>query len=126
MARKSRKPASTVSATASSGVAESSPRGISRRASILRAASLGNINRALPFRLGGHRLRRKAVRPAHEQADLLHRGVARDHSPGEHADVRSEEHTSELQSLMRISYAVFCLNKNNTTHPHSHSNIKTQ
>src|SRR3546814_8816660 len=28
---------------------------------------------------------------------------------------RSEEHTSELQSLMRISYAVFCLNKNNKT-----------
>src|SRR3546814_6593161 len=27
------------------------------------------------------------------------------------AEVRSEEHTSELQSLMRISYAVFCLNK---------------
>src|SRR3546814_3410770 len=34
---------------------------------------------------------------------------------------RSEEHTSELQSLMRISYAVFCLNKNKnikTTHTH--------
>src|SRR3546814_10597017 len=30
---------------------------------------------------------------------------------------RSEEHTSELQSLMRISYAVFCLKKNNNT-PH--------
>src|SRR3546814_10072384 len=30
--------------------------------------------------------------------------------------VRSEEHTSELQSLMRISYAVFCLKKKNTTH----------
>src|SRR3546814_7276852 len=28
-------------------------------------------------------------------------------------DDRSEEHTSELQSLMRISYAVFCLKKNN-------------
>src|SRR3546814_2088550 len=28
---------------------------------------------------------------------------------------RSEEHTSELQSLMRISYAVFCLHKKNTT-----------
>src|SRR3546814_5334752 len=27
------------------------------------------------------------------------------------ADLRSEEHTSELQSLMRISYAVFCLKK---------------
>src|SRR3546814_2489241 len=32
---------------------------------------------------------------------------------------RSEEHTSELQSLMRISYAVFCLKKNNTTKPAS-------
>src|SRR3546814_7453566 len=34
---------------------------------------------------------------------------------------RSEEHTSELQSLMRISYAVFCLkkkNKTNTKHKH--------
>src|SRR3546814_4213298 len=28
--------------------------------------------------------------------------------------LRSEEHTSELQSLMRISYAVFCLKKKNT------------
>src|SRR3546814_5555903 len=30
------------------------------------------------------------------------------------ADLRSEEHTSELQSLMRISYAVFCLKKKKT------------
>src|SRR3546814_4371785 len=30
---------------------------------------------------------------------------------------RSEEHTSELQSLMRISYAVFCLKKKNTKLP---------
>src|SRR3546814_3701047 len=30
---------------------------------------------------------------------------------GEGLPARSEEHTSELQSLMRISYAVFCLNK---------------
>src|SRR3546814_9471558 len=29
--------------------------------------------------------------------------------------IRSEEHTSELQSLMRISYAVFCLKKKNPT-----------
>src|SRR3546814_3299747 len=34
-------------------------------------------------------------------------------SPAFHAIFRSEEHTSELQSLMRISYAVFCLKKNN-------------
>src|SRR3546814_3948760 len=35
--------------------------------------------------------------------------------------VRSEEHTSELQSLMRISYAVFCLKKK-TNNQHSPSN----
>src|SRR3546814_6473034 len=37
--------------------------------------------------------------------------------------IRSEEHTSELQSLMRISYAVFCLKKktNKTTHHHHKS-----
>src|SRR3546814_2824512 len=35
-------------------------------------------------------------------------------STREHA-ARSEEHTSELQSLMRISYAVFCLKKKRTT-----------
>src|SRR3546814_3561075 len=37
-------------------------------------------------------------------------------------EMRSEEHTSELQSLMRISYAVFCLKKKNTTRPHNHMN----
>src|SRR3546814_2909592 len=35
---------------------------------------------------------------------------------------RSEEHTSELQSLMRISYAVFCLKKKKTSHYISHTN----
>src|SRR3546814_1377800 len=34
--------------------------------------------------------------------------------PESKSDNRSEEHTSELQSLMRISYAVFCLQKKNT------------
>src|SRR3546814_5202582 len=34
---------------------------------------------------------------------------------------RSEEHTSELQSLMRISYAVFCLKKKNRTYTHDTS-----
>src|SRR3546814_6491654 len=33
---------------------------------------------------------------------------------------RSEEHTSELQSLMRNSYAVFCLNKKNNTNLNTH------
>src|SRR3546814_4947381 len=36
------------------------------------------------------------------------------------ADQRSEEHTSELQSLMRNSYAVFCLIKQNISTPNNH------
>src|SRR3546814_9435339 len=35
-------------------------------------------------------------------------------SKGKLSEQRSEEHTSELQSLMRISYAVFCLKKKKT------------
>src|SRR3546814_7019565 len=38
--------------------------------------------------------------------------------------IRSEEHTSELQSLMRISYAVFCLKKK-TTHNCTHTTEKS-
>src|SRR3546814_2812066 len=34
---------------------------------------------------------------------------------------RSEEHTSELQSLMRLSYAVFCLKKNNNHYTQHHT-----
>src|SRR3546814_571137 len=37
------------------------------------------------------------------------------------AAVRSEEHTSELQSLMRLSYAVFCLKKNKNKHTRHHT-----
>src|SRR3546814_7892144 len=43
-----------------------------------------------------------------------------------HRCSRSEEHTSELQSLMRISYAVFCLkkkNKQNNKHRHNKQHI---
>src|SRR3546814_2085807 len=38
---------------------------------------------------------------------------------------RSEEHTSELQSLMRISYAVFCLKKKNHTIRHINRSVNT-
>src|SRR3546814_2670128 len=47
--------------------------------------------------------------------------LSRPHAALRHVDAnddaigRSEEHTSELQSLMRISYAVFCLKKKSTT-----------
>src|SRR3546814_7190849 len=37
---------------------------------------------------------------------------------------RSEEHTSELQSLMRISYAVFCLKKKKKTHKYRTSHTQ--
>src|SRR3546814_7904680 len=39
----------------------------------------------------------------------IYAGVTNDHLEWEARDGRSEEHTSELQSLMSISYAVFCL-----------------
>src|SRR3546814_6884446 len=69
-------------------------------------------------------------RPAAGSGDpgRAHRGHDRDHDDGParpllrrhhvlarraHLRGRSEEHTSELQSLMRISYAVFCLKKKN-------------
>src|SRR3546814_2967747 len=59
------------------------------------------------------------LRDQHRRRLAQHGGFGLDaaHAPAEHADavdhrgMRSEEHTSELQSLMRISYAVFCLKK---------------
>src|SRR3546814_15256875 len=45
--------------------------------------------------------------PDQQRRDVRHAGHHRQAGGGE----RSEEHTSELQSLMRISYAVFCLKK---------------
>src|SRR3546814_1148815 len=64
-------------------------------------------------------------------ADALRRAAAaRRHSPGgdrkaqpaARRRARSEEHTSELQSLMRISYAVFCLKKKTNIGYNVHKN----
>src|SRR3546814_8059517 len=51
--------------------------------------------------------------------------------PSKGEGMRSEEHTSELQSLMRISYAVFCLNKKKCAqyiilHPEPNTNTDTR
>src|SRR3546814_4657863 len=92
---------------------------------------LGQSARASRFRLGLFR----ALHHLHGLSgrDHLHalypaglyRPVARRREPDDRdavddhllrAGVRSEEHTSELQSLMRISYAVFCLKKKNRLH----------
>src|SRR3546814_8023522 len=59
-------------------------------------------------RAQGHRVRR---RPRHRWQAVSSRPRAR-----RSAATRSEEHTSELQSLMRISYAVFCLKKKTKNH----------
>src|SRR3546814_2889225 len=68
---------------------------------------------------GGQGVDRDFLQGAY-RADLLQEGARRlgvfgdvgVQAPSQGADVgRSEEHTSELQSLMRISYAVFCLKK---------------
>src|SRR3546814_1338839 len=45
---------------------------------------------------------------------------------GVRENVRSEEHTSELQSLMRISYAVFCLKKKKNKIPNKESDLETK
>src|SRR3546814_4812764 len=65
----------------------------------------------------------EAVRPQFPALDGIGKGDVDVHPGAGNPDValhdvadaehRSEEHTSELQSLMRISYAVFCLKKNN-------------
>src|SRR3546814_8652580 len=60
---------------------------------------------AVEMRVDGER--RTRLRANHSVTHLLHAVLRR--RLGEH--VRSEEHTSELQSLMLISYAVFCLKK---------------
>src|SRR3546814_8524872 len=66
---------------------------------------------------GGAREAREGDGVAHARR-LLHdrRGLAR----------RSEEHTSELQSLMRNSYAVFCLKKKKDTYHTQHIDTLTQ
>src|SRR3546814_6912270 len=72
-----------------------------------------------PLALLLHLVLRRGAREQQQEIAVL--GAARPHllaahdivvalAPG-HGQKRSEEHTSELQSLMRISYAVFCLKK---------------
>src|SRR3546814_4732478 len=79
------------------------------------------VERIFPFgdddggqRIAGEIGERAAL--AHEAVDAEDQGQAGDGHRRHDRKGRSEEHTSELQSLMRISYAVFCLKKKKTTH----------
>src|SRR3546814_8108143 len=65
---------------------------------------------------GGTYSRRRPDRPGNRTGRRRRDRDARPHlQPHDRAAGRSEEHTSELQSLMRISYAVFCLKKKKKT-----------
>src|SRR3546814_5678727 len=71
-----------------------------------RIAGDRQLGRHHQVRSGGGGLRPRPAQQGKVAGDVAHDGVELRQS-----DLRSEEHTSELQSLMRISYAVFCLKK---------------
>src|SRR3546814_8681190 len=80
---------------------------------IVRDIAVGIDGKKLQFRAGrvdDIAIGRRSERPVARIGDRLGRRIAL-HDEQALADDRSEEHTSELQSLMRISYAVFCLKK---------------
>src|SRR3546814_4321036 len=54
---------------------------------------------------------RQPARPPPRRQDKAQPSISSSSIPLPGRPIRSEEHTSELQSLMRISYAVFCLKK---------------
>src|SRR3546814_1347100 len=82
----------------------------SLRQAVERLAGLAAGGRALAADELRHQL--ELLAEAMLQLVVLHGGAARLLADRRHAVlVRSEEHPSELQSLMRISYAVFCLKK---------------
>src|SRR3546814_2335253 len=91
-------------------------------ASVLLASATG-VHAQLNYSEGYKFL--EAVRDAKGQdvTDLLAKPgttVINSHDRKNGEGARSEEHTSELQSLMRTSYAVFCLIKKITQHNHAH------
>src|SRR3546814_5554230 len=79
----------------------------------LRAIGVVEMRRSLDFGTFARGRRRLMKRDPGAERDETERGqsIAQHHLAS--FPRRSEEHTSELQSLMRISYAVFCLKKKN-------------
>src|SRR3546814_6271460 len=85
---------------------------------------------ALPFRPGGRDFFLERIEIAHDAHTLAapaRRWLDQQRRTDRSGMGRSEEHTSELQSLMRISYAVFCLKKkNNVKHnKNAYTNFNT-
>src|SRR3546814_10228747 len=95
-------------------------RGVRHRLDLLEDRIAEEVAQRVRF----HGMHRRAAVPVERRdiavVDRYGSVAARDHHLVALAPTRSEEHTSELQSLMRISYAVFCLKKNtNKTTEHS-------
>src|SRR3546814_4976197 len=95
----------------------------------LRAVVNGEGGRALHWKLLPSQSGWEAAKDAWclaqraEDARLLYVGLTRArHALWLASGLRSEEHTSELQSLMRISYAVFCLKKKRNSSNKANSN----
>src|SRR3546814_4592271 len=95
------------------------PRGIDRQMHGVADLQRAGLDRRLmrvqpPQRLAGVADRRRRAAERRDRTAVAHLAAAlavKGRLVGQHGDHRSEEHTSELQSLMRISYAVFCLKK---------------
>src|SRR3546814_9631012 len=108
-----RRPASTAGANASGAS--------SRHPSLARPAAVHHASTGPCYTGGPGSARSTGVCTATAKRWKGHTAEAAPRLPARlHVEVvgysaRSEEHTSELQSLMRISYAVFCLKKNNHT-----------
>src|SRR3546814_10103554 len=112
-------------------------------ADVVRAAvDDGNLAGAIDIHAGGHRalVEHDAVTEAVADGHRLEPGLV-DVAGSDHAMTgviperaafdqaasgtdRSEEHTSELQSLMRISYAVFCLKKKNNANMTQYNTVR--
>src|SRR3546814_2824626 len=71
-----------------------------------------------------HAARMVAMKAASDNANKLIDTLNLVYNKARQAAIRSEEHTSELQSLMRISYAVFCLKKQTSHNYTQHENTK--
>src|SRR3546814_9379177 len=84
-----------------------------------------DISGRLPGR-GGAGAGAPAARRVLRRGDRCCRGAPGGQREHRHRDRRSEEHTSELQSLMRISYAVFCLKKKKKHKEHAASHSITR
>src|SRR3546814_9642537 len=85
------------------------------RLAALRSEQASLIQRRTDLEAQATRLEEDKAREgslAHDAAEAIKRLTAE----AEQIAMRSEEHTSELQSLMRISYAVFCLKKKTKKH----------